>query len=199
MGNAKVVQFPLTDEGVLLAAAHAGDRWAFEQLFRRELTVVTRFLSRLVGHDADVPDLANEVMVLGWNAIQRRRGGLRLGPFLSGVCVNVARNHLRSRRRRSWLVFGASDADTPVPERTEAREALNATYSILNQLDDEQRLAFVLRFIDGRELAEVADLLGVSLATAKRRLRDAQDAFVKRARRHPALDTWVAAERWGGA
>ncbi len=172
---------------------------AFEKLFRRELPSVVRLLGRLVGHDADLPDLANEVMVLGWKALRRHHEALRFGAFVSGVCVNVARNHLRARRRRRWLVFGEPDADLEAPAREAPREALQATFAVLKTLDDELRLAFALRFIDGRELTEVAELLGVSLATAKRRLREAEDEFVARARQHPALEGWLASARWGGA
>ena len=199
MTQAKVVQLPVRDEGVLVGSARAGDRRAFEVLFSRELPHVVRLLSRLVGHDAEVPDLANEVMVLGWQRLRTSGELTRFGAFLSGVCVNVARNHLRSKRRRRWLSFGDDDADAPAPERTTPREALAATTRVLDGLDPELRLAFVLRFVDGRELAEVATLMGVSLATVKRRLTDAERAFVERAKRHPALAAYVeSSERWGG-
>lgn len=200
MSSAKVVQLPVSDEAALVASARAGDRRAFEVLFTRELKAVVRLLSRLVGHDADVPDLANEVMVLGWQRVRSGADVARFGAFLSGVCVNVARNHLRARRRRRWLSFGDDEADAVAPERNEPREALAATTKVLDQLDAELRLAFVLRFVDGRELTEVAALMNVSLATVKRRLAEAEAAFVERAKQHPALAAYVAgSERWGGS
>lgn len=198
MGNAKVVQLPRSDEAVLVSRARAGDRQAFEALVVREMPAIIRLLGRLVGHDADLPELANDVLLLGWKRLHASEEALRLGAFFAGVCVNVARNHLRSRRRRRWLVFGA-EADAALPERQGPREALDATYAVLERLDEELRLAFALRFIDGRELTEVAVLLGVSLATAKRRLQSAEQAFVQHAKAHPALEEWVAgSQRWGG-
>lgn len=200
MTHAKVIELRVSDESALVGSARAGDRRAFEVLFSRELPNVVRLLSRLVGHDAEIPDLSNEVMVLGWKRVRSGTEALRFGAFLSGVCVYVARNHLRSKRRRRWLVFGEPEADAPVADRQEPREALAATYAVLNTLDADARLAFALRFIDGRELTEVAQVMGVSLATAKRRLREAEEAFVKKARAQPALEAWVSnSARWGGA
>lgn len=199
MPPATVVPFPMSDESHLVARARAGDRQAFEALVVREMPAIVRVLGRLVGSDADLPDLANEVLLLGWKKLHQSQQPLRLGAFFAGVCVNVARNHLRSRRRRTWLVFG-SDADAEVPEPHAHREALSATFAVLATLDDEERLAFALRYLDGRELTEVAELLGVSLATTKRRLQRAERSFLERARDVPALEPWLAdGSRFGGA
>jgi len=61
------------------------------------------------------------------------------------------------------------------PRRTqlEQREALRRLYRLLERIDTRQRLLFVLRYIEGMELAELSAILGCSLATTKRRLADA--------------------------
>ncbi len=51
-----------------------------------------------------------------------------------------------------------------------AREALARLYALLDRLDDRARLLFVLRHIEGLELAETAQASRMSLATAKRHL-----------------------------
>ena len=84
--------------------------------------------------------------------------------------MNVARNRLRTRRRRRWLVFG--EPDEPEQPRaadgSDAREALTATYQVLSTMNENLRICFALRFIDGRELTEIAEACEVSLATIKR-------------------------------
>jgi RNA polymerase sigma-70 factor (ECF subfamily) len=52
----------------------------------------------------------------------------------------------------------------------DAREAVKRLYAILDQLDTKSRLGFVLHYVEGLGMLEVASALGVSLATAKRRL-----------------------------
>jgi len=193
-----VVTLPLPDEVQLVARARGGDRRSFELLVVKEMPHIVRLLTRLLGSDADVSVMANEVLMVGWAKLRRVREDVRFGSFVAGVCVNVARNQLRSQRRRRWLVLGLDGVTAETAPREDGREALQATYKVLNTLDEELRLAFALRYIDGRDLSETADLLGVSLATVKRRLHRAEHLFVERARRHPALEAWVAqSPRWG--
>jgi RNA polymerase sigma-70 factor (ECF subfamily) len=103
---------------------------------------------------------------------------------------------LRSRSRRRWLVFvhpasvdlrRAAVADDP------DREALRATYRVLDRLTAEDRTVFALRFLEGLELTQLADACDCSLATVKRRLQRARRRFEAGARREPALVPWLSA------
>ena len=145
--------------------------------------------------------LANNVLWVAWQRLSDLPEDTRFGAFLGGVCVNVARNRLRSRRRRRWLVFSdvGADAEPAAADPSDAREALRATYAVLATMDLDLRICFALRYIDGCELTEVARLTEVSLATIKRRLVKADAAFLKSAQMHGVLSSWVAAgTRWGG-
>ena len=88
----------------------------------------------------------------------------------------------------------------PVARRlgsAEEREAVEATYAVLESLPSEQRLPFSLRYIQGMELKEVASACGVSLATIKRRISKAERRFVARAANDPALSDWLQeGSRW---
>jgi RNA polymerase sigma-70 factor (ECF subfamily) len=107
------------------------------------------------------------------------------------VCltVNKVRSELRKRRVRRWF-HGGSTNDVPEPKHIDdhdAREALRRTYAILDGLAANERLAFVLRHIEGVPLAEAADACSCSLATIKRYLARAERRFVERAEKDPVL------------
>ena len=53
------------------------------------------------------------------------------------------------------------------------------------------RTLFALRRLEGWELAELAAAFGVSLATIKRRIGDAEKIFFARAERDPVLAGWL--------
>jgi RNA polymerase sigma-70 factor (ECF subfamily) len=72
------------------------------------------------------------------------------------------------------------------------REALRATYAILDKLSIEERMVFALRMIDGMELKEVALACDCSLATVKRRMARAEARFEKLARAYPCLLPWIS-------
>jgi RNA polymerase sigma-70 factor (ECF subfamily) len=62
------------------------------------------------------------------------------------------------------------DALADPSERSESRAELALLQTRLDRLPSQERSAWVLRFVEGYELTEVAELLGISLATVKRKL-----------------------------
>jgi RNA polymerase sigma-70 factor (ECF subfamily) len=163
---------------------------------------VRRVLVRILGNDQDLADVHHETFVRALGSIASLRDPSRLTAWVTSVAVLSARTCLQRRSRRRWLVLtepdelAALDARTPSAEPT-VREALAVTYRLFDQLPALERIVFALRFIEGMQLAEVADACGISLATTKRRLARAERQFLALARRHPVLSEWVAkGGRW---
>jgi RNA polymerase sigma-70 factor (ECF subfamily) len=160
-------------EGDARAAAAAWDR--FHRLVRG-------LIRRMLGED-EVEDRVQEVflrLIRQAKTIQRPEA---LRSFIVGMTLRVARSELRKRRVRRILML-SSPSEMPIiahhPDM-EAREALRRLLTLLDRLGTEERLAFVLRSAEGMALDEVAQHLGCSLATAKRRILRATDQ----------LETWV--------
>ena len=124
---------------------------------------------------------------------------------MTQVAVFVAREALRAQRRKRWLVFLAP-ADLPeigAPSASEdVRCAINAFYKIiaLRHSAPDDRIAFLLRHVDGMELTEVAAACDVSLSTIKRRLATAERVFREHAVGVPDLEPWIAGNpKWARA
>jgi RNA polymerase sigma-70 factor (ECF subfamily) len=117
------------------------------------------------------------------------------------IAVHVAHSSIAKRRRNKWLWFLPSDELPEIESGAagpEVKDALRATYAILDGLPSDERVAFALRFIDGMELTEVAAACDTSLATIKRRLARAASHFEAEVRRQPELDVWArGGARWG--
>jgi RNA polymerase sigma-70 factor (ECF subfamily) len=83
----------------------------------------------------------------------------RCAPFLVGIALRTARTALRKKRVRRWLLL-SNDGALPEVASTHAdtrtREAVRRVYAVLDELDDRERLAFVLRHAEGHELTETA-------------------------------------------
>lgn len=110
----------------------------------------------------------------------RDAGALR--EFVLAVAVNVLRRELRRRwvRRRVLLSHDGAVPEMEGPTADpEARQALARCYAILDKLGARERAAFVLRYMEERTLDEVAQVLDVSLSTAKR-LVNKSTAYVDR-------------------
>lgn len=187
-------------EADLVRGLRNGDAWAERALLAHYTDHVERLFTRMLGMHADIEELVQEVFVRAFFRVEELRNVGALRAWLSSIAVFVAREAIRSKRRRRWLVFLAPEE---VPEiaalsaSPEARAALSAFYAIVDGFDPDVRIAFTLRFVEGMGLSEVADICRVSLATIKRRLKTGETQFVARAKNNDALADWLTeGTRW---
>lgn len=177
------------DDAQLVARLQAGDPAATRALFDRYGGHVRAVLLRVLGPDPDLADLLHDVFVRAIEGVPRLRHNSALKAWLSQVAVFTARTLiLRRRRRRRWLaVFAWDEPEAMAPPDPDASDALRATCALLERMPVEERLALSLRLLGQFEIAEVAEACGISLSTAKRRLRRASERFAEAARAHPSL------------
>jgi RNA polymerase sigma-70 factor (ECF subfamily) len=192
-----------TDAERLESGLRGGESWAERALLERFTGYVRRILMRILGSAQDLDDLTQEVFIRALDRI----GSLRLGAdprrWLAGFAVNVAREALRARSRRRWLMFfSPHELPEPLDDRpgggaglldanADAVRALRATYEVLDQMASGPRAVLALRYLEGMELGEIAGACRQSLATIKRRLARAERTFRARARRHGVLRSWL--------
>jgi RNA polymerase sigma-70 factor (ECF subfamily) len=184
--------FPATmTDAALAMSLKAREPGSAELLFERYRPYVERLIVRTVGFDPEVPDLVNEVFARALEGIKSLRDTWALKGWIGSVALFTARGYLRSRRnRRRWLsIFSSDEVPEPVAivAPPEVSRTLVSAYAVLDVLPTDERIAFALRVIDGMELAEIAQMVGVSLATVKRRVARAQRLFWDKARRDPML------------
>ena len=195
---------PLTfvgDDEALVQALRAGHPGAAAAFYDQNAAHVHRALQSVLGADADVPDLLQEVFIRGIDRIGEVEDLSRVRSWLTTIAIFTARAHLRRAARRKWLgIFSPERTSVrhQEPPSADARAALRETYMVLDQLPADQRIAFVLRFIEAMSLPDSAAACRVSLATFKRRLSRAEKRFLEIARTRPALEHWLAdGTRWG--
>src|SRR5690606_34803960 len=163
-------------------------------LYDRHHAYVRRVLTRVLGPDAALHDLVQDVFVAAIDSIDRLSDPSALRPWLAAISVNCVRVELR-RRTKSRLLRLLPQHELPEPEAPTASPeidaAVRATYRVLGALPVDERIPFALRFIEGMELGEVALACEVSLATVKRRLASAQKELDRIASTYPELSEWV--------
>jgi RNA polymerase sigma-70 factor (ECF subfamily) len=166
----------------------------------RYTLLIQRAVTRVLGHDVERADVAQEVLLIAFRSLHSLRDPNALEPWLASIATLTARKFLRTRARRRSLCRlmdrderAQEDRHEPddVPD-IEARRALSAVQVVLERLPADDRVPFTLRHIHGLELLEVADACYVSLATIKRRLLRAERRFFANARNYPELLPWVS-------
>jgi RNA polymerase sigma-70 factor (ECF subfamily) len=184
----------------LIDALRAGHPGAAAVFYDRYAASVQRGLQSVLGRDAEIPDLLQEVFIRAIDRIGELQDLNQVRGWLTTIAVFAARAHIRRQARRKWLSLFSPDQTRQrhlEPPSSDARRALRDTYRTLDTLPANERIAFVLRFIEGMTLPEAAAAAGVSLATLKRRLSRAEKKFVARVRERPLLEQWLQeGTRW---
>lgn len=195
---------PVRDPAALVEMVRGGHVGGTDALFAAFGRYVERLLVRVLGPDPEIEDLLHEVFAEALSNIGKLRDPERLKPWLTRITVNVARGALRKRKRRRMLVFVQPEelGEHPsVAASPEATDLIERVFDVLQALRPNHRLAFCLRYIEGMTLPEAAEAAGVSLATFKRWLKAADQAFVSRAEQtdDALYQELLATPRWGGA
>ena len=181
-------------------ALRAGHPGAAAVFYERYSTSVHRTLQSVLGRDAEIPDLLQDVFIRAIDRIGELQHLEQVRSWLTTIAVFAARAHIRRQARRKWLFLFSPDQTKQKhlePPSSDARRALRETYRTLDTLPANEHIAFVLRFIEGMTLPEAAATAGVSLATLKRRLSRAEKRFVARVRERPLLEQWLQeGTRW---
>lgn len=177
----EVVPFPGAgpSDAQLVEAARGGQRWATEALFRRHVRFVNGLAFRLLPRDAELDDLVQDSFIEAFSGLARLEDPGAFKGWLGAIVVRTA--HKRIRRRHLLERLGLRrrepiDLESVVGSSSSAEHALalRRVYAVLESMDPEERIALVLRRVEGLELTEVADRMGLSLATVKRRLTKAE-------------------------
>ena len=178
------------DDGELVAACIGGDKQAQRTLFRREYPRVHATVYRILGNTRDVDDLVQETFIAVFRALTTFRGDARLSTWIDRIAVRGVFHHLRTKRAASTVALDAIadiDGGGRVDEQAHARDGLRRLYAALAKLTPEARTAYALYAIDGRSVAEVAEITGSTKITAKTRIWRARREVERRAAADPVL------------
>jgi RNA polymerase sigma-70 factor (ECF subfamily) len=180
---------PEPSDQELVLRAQAGDAWAEEALFRRHIGRAAQIATRLVGRTSEAEDVVQDSFVIALEQLPKLREGGAFRAWLLRIIVHQAHRRYRKRRMLARLgIVSHDDLDTLASQgrsdlTPEARIELAKLDVVLQQLASRERFAWILRYVEGCRLDEVAHACECSLATAKRRIAAAD----RRVRRHVQL------------
>jgi RNA polymerase sigma-70 factor (ECF subfamily) len=181
-------------ESLHLAITSNGPNWR-ERAFNEFHGLVHGLLLKTLGPRAEISDLVGDVFVMFFANAHRIRLASAVRSYIVSITMNVARREARTRRRRDFfqgLVGSARDCDNEAgPDDPKAKAALIQLSRIVEELDPDERAAFVLHNLENMGTAEIAGVLGVSESTAKRRVRSANARVLKRVGRNALLADYV--------
>lgn len=182
------------EDVLLVDRCLTGEPAATRELFRRHRGRVHACLYRVLGGNHDMDDLLQEAFIQVFQSLRGWRAEASLATWIDRVSVRVAYRYLSQRGRRvqtSELVdpeaHDVSNGESPGASRQMARDGVKRLYAVLDELGAASRLAFTLHEVDGRPLAEVAELVGSSVTATKLRVWRARKRLEAAAAADPIL------------
>jgi RNA polymerase sigma-70 factor (ECF subfamily) len=164
------------DLGVL-RKAQKGDERAFSLIVRAYETPVFNYVYRLVGDRTLAEDLTQEVFLRVFQGLPKFSLRCRFTTWLFQVTKNRVLDELRAseRRPRSHVALEDLPPLEVVDQPFERMEAIDAVWRAVNYLNEDLKMALLLRDVVGLSYTEIADALEVTLATVKWRIYKARE------------------------
>jgi RNA polymerase sigma-70 factor, ECF subfamily len=153
-----------------------------ERIYEQHADFVFRSLRRLGVPERDAGDAMQEVFLTVHRTLPGFEGRCSMVTWLFTICRSVARD----RRRRAYqryevadaaLVDAEPDTRTDLQVHLEHRRKLAELESILETMEEDQRLVFALFEIERMTGEEISDALSIPVGTAYSRLRLARASF----------------------
>ena len=162
---------PEPSQDQTLQAARAGDRDAFETLYRAHVGRIYALCLRLVADPEQAETLTQDAFVQAWRKLPQFRGDSAFGTWLYRLTTNLVLDWQRARtRRRRWeqpldpieqeAALQATAPPARVVDRLELEQAIG-------ELPDGARAVFVLQEVEGYSVKEIAGMLEIAEGTVK--------------------------------
>lgn len=153
--------------------AQSGDRAAFDELLKTVQQPLFRYVYRLVGEHALAEDVLQEVFII----IYRKIRWLENPKLFRAWAYRIASREIfkRLKREKRWTeqVRDEKILDAiPVKSAEEiyAPELIKEIPKLISNVSPASRAVLILHYLDEMSLSETAEILDVSLGTAKSRL-----------------------------
>ena len=181
-------------EAAQVALVLGGDPDAFRVLVERHSRRLFRLAYRMTGNEHDAEEVVQDAFLRAYRRLDQFESRAHFGTWLYRICANCALDQMRKQRGESLRV------EPPVPEESEAADPLDTAPSpdpgperlalsgematqvraAMDSLSAMERMAFVLRHVEGHSIEEIAQSLGLNLGATKNSIFRA----VQKLRRH---------------
>jgi RNA polymerase sigma-70 factor (ECF subfamily) len=157
--------------------ARAGDRLAFEQLYRSHCDRIFGLCWRMCGGDKSLAeDMVQEAFIRAWNKLHLFKGESKFGTWLHRLTVNVVLSDRRIRVKRLQREREMSDAveRTLIGDRDVFAGLRKDLEAAIAGLPERARTVLILYDIEGYQHNEIAELTGMAVGSSKAQLHRAR-------------------------
>lgn len=175
-------------EKELIIRLREGDESAFKMLVTSYQDMVFNTAIGFLQNHSDAEDIAQEVFIQVYRSVQQFKGDSLISTWIYRITVTKSLDHIRSRKRKKRFgfvsnLFGQDNRPVFEPEEPnhpgvlqEKKEAAAILFKLVDQLPENQKIAFILNKVEELSYREIAEILKTS--------ESAVDSLLQRAKQN---------------
>ena len=176
-----------TAETELVARARDRDEVAIRSIMQANNRRLYRLARGILRNDAEAEDVVQETYVRAFTHLGEFRGESSLATWLARIALNEALGRLRRQRPgvewtslppgalEAQIIQFPNSAPSGDPEKSMAqRQIQHVVEHAIDELPEAFRIVFITRVIEGMNVEETAEMLGLKPETVKTRLHRAR-------------------------
>jgi RNA polymerase sigma-70 factor (ECF subfamily) len=167
-----------------------GEREAFGALVERYQGIVYASAFAYLKNTEEARDIAQEVFVRAYSSLASLKKAGRfaawLGKITTRLCIDKLRAQKKSVQLSQFPAFDDEDVLSRIDFAREVREekaqlgqSIERVLGAIEQLPEYYRVAFVLKYMEGLSMKEIAHFLGVPISTVEGRLHKSR-AYIRK-------------------
>ncbi len=167
-------------DGEFVRKAIAGEPLATDMLYRRHAHRLVMLATHLLANRADAEDAVQDAFIEAFRDLEKLREHAAFAPWITRITVHQVHRRYRRRRLRrivGMLSPGSAEHGLLASARPELSPELHAELALIDAalrvVPPKHKVPWILRYVEGYTLVEVADACACSLASAKRHVQRA--------------------------
>lgn len=184
----------MTDKEIIEGIAE-NNRLAFKYLVDTYSNMVYSTCYSFLHNADDADDISQEVFTEVYLSVDKFRGDAKVSTWLYRIAVNKSLNYLRKNKRKKMLrsieAFFTSDSESEATEiedsetanaenRLEQKETGKIIRKAINELAENQRIAFTLLKYQDMSYKEIAEIMNMSLSSIESLIFRARKSLQKK-------------------
>ncbi|HKH61489.1 MAG TPA: RNA polymerase sigma factor [Flavitalea sp.] len=178
-------------EWILIEQLKQGDEAAFKTIVETWQDMVYNTALGIVQNPEDAEDIAQEVFVQVYESIHSFKGEAKFSTWLYKITVTKTMDHLRRKKRKKRFafvqsLFGANDEIAHDPPDfhhpgvvLDKKETATELFKAIEQLPDNQKIAFTLNKLEGLNYQEVSEIMNTTVPSIESLLHRAKNNLKK--------------------
>jgi len=182
----KYVPWMIESENDLITLLKDGSESAFRDLVDQNQDRVYNTCLGFVRNEDEADDIAQEVFIEIYRSIRTFRGESKLSTWIYRIAVTKSLEHIRAKKRKKRyavfrsLVYSDDDTVMDIPDHihpgilAENRERAKILFQAIEQLPENQKVAFTLNKIEGMSYEEIAGVMKKTVSSVESLLHRAR-------------------------